>query len=90
LARQQSFNAARSCQRIIMNDQPGSQDSHGCPFRHFNESALSSLLLSTYRISNPAETKEILEAAKGTHYHVACTRLFEITHKDQGVKKGDG
>jgi len=72
-----------------MNDTPGPNDSHGCPFRHFSESALSSMLLSTYRIA-PSEQKDILEAAKGGHFHVACTRVFEISHKDEGVKKGDG
>lgn len=24
------------------------------------------------------------------HYHVACTRVFEITHSSYGAKKGDG
>jgi DNA primase large subunit len=37
-----------------------------------------------------AEQREIMEAVKSQHYHVACTRLFELTHRDQGVKKGDG
>lgn len=32
---------------------------------------------------------EIITAAKGGHYHVACTRMFEITHGGQ-VKKGEG
>lgn len=27
---------------------------------------------------------------KEGHYHVACTRVFEITHASAGVKKGDG
>lgn len=27
---------------------------------------------------------------KAGHYHVGCTRLFELTHKGLGVKKGDG
>ena len=28
-----------------------------------------------------------MDSVKKSHYHVACTRVFEITH---GVKKGDG
>lgn len=31
-----------------------------------------------------------MQAVKGGHYHVGCTRLFEITHKKEGIKKGDG
>lgn len=31
--------------------------------------------------------KDILDSVKGSHYHVACTRVFEVTH---GLKKGDG
>ena len=27
---------------------------------------------------------------KAGHFHVACTRVFEITHGRQGVKKGEG
>jgi DNA primase large subunit len=36
-----------------------------------------------------ADLPEIVTAAKGGHYHVACTRVFEITHSGQ-VKKGEG
>ena len=30
---------------------------------------------------------EIMSNVKGGHYHVACTRVFELSH---GIKKGDG
>ena len=33
---------------------------------------------------------EIMSTVKAGHYHVACTRVFEITHNARGVKKGDG
>jgi DNA primase large subunit len=33
------------------------------------------------------EMKDVLESVKGGHYHVACTRVFEVTH---GLKKGEG
>lgn len=49
------------------------------------------MLLSSYGISDPAQIKEILDATKSQHYHVACTRVFEITHAQKyDVKKGDG
>ena len=33
---------------------------------------------------------EIMTTVKAGHYHVACTRVFEITHASAGVKKGEG
>lgn len=33
---------------------------------------------------------EIVATVKAGHYHVACTRVFEITHAAQGVKKNEG
>ena len=37
-----------------------------------------------------ADLPEIMNMVKTGHYHVACTRVFEITHAAVGVKKGDG
>ena len=36
------------------------------------------------------DMQEIMSTVKAGHYHVACTRVFEITHAHQGVKKGEG
>ncbi|PWN36574.1 DNA primase, large subunit [Meira miltonrushii] len=80
---------AKNCISIITQDQPGPQDNHGCPFRHFSPQNLSSALITHYGL-NFAEQAEILQAVKAGHYHVGCTRLFEMTHKKQGIKKGDG
>ena len=33
---------------------------------------------------------DIMRTVKAGHYHVACTRVFEITHARQGVAKGQG
>lgn len=75
-----------------MTDQPGSNDSHGCPYRHFSVDNLQTALLSTYSSQGltTADLPDILNSVKGGHYHVACTRVFEITHANQGVKKMEG
>lgn len=75
-----------------MTDQPGSNDAHGCPYRHFSLDNLQSALLSTYSSQDltSADLPDVLNSVKGGHYHVACTRVFEITHANQGVKKMDG
>lgn len=80
---------AKSCARILTQDQPGPQDSHGCPFRHFSTTNLSTAMVQHYGL-NTAEQTEILASVKQGHYHVACTRIFEITHQRHGVKKGQG
>lgn len=77
-----------SCQQILTANQPGTQDSHGCPFRHFSPENLTSLLTNTYHLDRSGpEMRDILDSVKGSHYHVACTRVFEVTH---GLKKGEG
>ena len=76
----------------MTSDQPGSSDSHGCPYRHFSIDNLQTALLSAYSSQGltSADLPEILNTVKGGHYHVACTRVFEITHANRGVKKGEG
>jgi DNA primase large subunit len=37
-----------------------------------------------------ADLPEIMATVKGTHFHVACTRVFELTHASCGVSKGEG
>ncbi|PCH38083.1 DNA primase large subunit [Wolfiporia cocos MD-104 SS10] len=83
---------AKSCQQILISDQPGSADSHGCPYRHFSGDNLQTALLSMYSGQglSVADLPEIMATVKAGHYHVACTRVFEITHARQGVKKGEG
>lgn len=81
---------AKSCARIITQDPPGPQDSHGCPFRHFSPANLSAALSTHYKVS-PDDQQEIVNAARAGHYHVACTRLFEVTHNvPRGQGLGDG
>jgi len=75
-----------------MQDQPGSAESHGCPYRHFSEDNLQSALLASYSAHGftASDLPEIMHTVRAGHYHVACTRVFEITHARSGVKKGEG
>lgn len=36
------------------------------------------------------DLQDIMHTVEAKHYHVACTRVFEITHASCGVKKGEG
>ncbi|KAF7984020.1 hypothetical protein HWV62_17523 [Athelia sp. TMB] len=78
-----------SCQQILLSDQPGPSDCHGCPYRHFSADSLQAALRATYPAVQ-GDLPEIMNTVKAGHYHVACTRVFEITHKGVGVKKGEG
>ncbi|GAA5840613.1 hypothetical protein JCM9279_007380 [Rhodotorula babjevae] len=85
----------KSCTAIITGPTPGAGQAHGCPFRHHSEQALTSLLHSTLggSLAN-ADLKEILAATQSGHYHVACTRVFELQHAKlpggASVPKGEG
>ncbi|KIO29216.1 hypothetical protein M407DRAFT_171522 [Tulasnella calospora MUT 4182] len=79
-----------ACVAIITGDNPGTGQNHGCPFKHFSPENLTLALSTHYDINNRADVLEILNAMKQDKYHVACTRVYEITHAAQGVKRGDG
>jgi DNA primase large subunit len=82
---------ALSCQQILLFDQPKASDCHGCPYRHFSHDNLQTALLSAYPDTlTTADLPEIMHTVKAGHPHVACTRVFEITHTHFGVKKGEG
>ncbi|KAG1756504.1 eukaryotic and archaeal DNA primase, large subunit-domain-containing protein [Suillus paluster] len=83
---------AKSCQQILLADKPGPSDCHGCPYRHFAPDNLQTSLLATYSSQGltSADLAEVMRTVKEGHYHVACTRVFEITHAAAGIKKGDG
>ncbi|KAJ4488117.1 eukaryotic and archaeal DNA primase, large subunit-domain-containing protein [Lentinula aciculospora] len=65
----------------------------GCPYRQLEGSPenLQSALLSSYSAQGLTvdDLPEIMAQVKKKSYHVACTRVFEITHA-RSVKKGEG
>jgi DNA primase large subunit len=86
------FVPYHSCQQILTGPQPGAQESHGCPYRHFSPEHLQTFLIEAYPGSlhpGSMEMREVMDSVKKTHYHVACTRVFELTHQ-ANVKKGEG
>ncbi|GAA6011155.1 hypothetical protein JCM11491_006742 [Sporobolomyces phaffii] len=79
----------KSCTAIITGPVPGAGQCHGCPFRH-QEANLTPLLQQTVPNITNADIKDIVKAAKDGHYHISCTRVFELQHAKLGVVKGDG
>ncbi|XP_020623549.1 DNA primase large subunit-like [Orbicella faveolata] len=67
-----------SCMKIIMSNAPGPGDHHGCPFRHTDADLLRQRL-AAYRVPKKG-IDEIMEFVKESHYQLACTRYYELTH----------
>ncbi len=83
---------AHSCAKILTQNQPGTQDIHGCPFRHMSPAKLGEALWKYYGVG-AGDAGDIMKSVKGGHYHLGCTRLFELTHRSKArgaLKKGDG
>lgn len=74
-----------SCQTILLKN-PGVGDTHGCPYRHFSPDNLRLALQSMMGVSG-SDLSEVMGSVATQHYHVACTRVYELTH---GLKKGEG
>jgi len=76
---------AKSCILLLA---PGNSD-HGCPYRNYDPDNMATTLESLYSRQGlrSSDIPEVVNIMKGKHYHVACTRVFELTH---GVKKGEG
>ena len=72
-----------------MQNQPGPQDCHGCPYRHFGSERLQTALLASYGKQGLGnnDLQEIMSLVKQEHFHVACTKVFEVTH---GLQRGHG
>ncbi|KAJ8520434.1 hypothetical protein ONZ45_g2752 [Pleurotus djamor] len=81
---------AMSCSQILI---PSNKDTnYVCPYKHFSPENLQTALLSSYSARGMTQNAvmEVMGTVKAGHPHVACTRVFEITHANEGVKKGDG
>lgn len=73
-----------SCMKIIMTSAPGIGDHHGCPFRH-NDAHLLKQKLASYKV-NQSGIDEIMDLVNRSHYQLACSKYFEVTHKlDDGA-----
>lgn len=77
-----------SCQQILS---PGPSE-YGCPYRNYSPENLQSSLLSMYSQQGlrSADLPEVMANVTTSHFHVACTRVFELTHSSYGVSKGQG
>ncbi|XP_039279195.1 DNA primase large subunit [Nilaparvata lugens] len=66
-----------SCMKII-TESLGTQDQHGCPYKHWDANKLKASLLQ--QNIQQIDVQEIVDLAKEGHYQLACTRHFEAKH----------
>ncbi|CAN6642193.1 DNA primase large subunit [Trichomonascus vanleenenianus] len=66
------------CLQIIRSNGAGSS-THGCPYRTFSESNLVTAL-QKMGITNKQDLAKIKQNVDEKKYHVACTRVYELTH----------
>ena len=70
-----------SCIDIANGPRPVQGEAHGCPYRSFSADNLVSAL-QRMGISDKQELATIKGNVETHHYHVACTRVYELTHKN--------
>lgn len=66
--------SAYSCHKIINQNPPGPGDCHGCPFKHFDETNLTSLLKKFG--ASDTSFDDIKKSVKDHDYTGACTRFL--------------
>ncbi|ODQ63639.1 DNA primase large subunit [Nadsonia fulvescens var. elongata DSM 6958] len=71
------------CKSIInQNATPGPGDHHGCPYKHFPIDHLINNL-QQMGINDKFDLNQIRDFVEKKSYHIACTKVFELTHKAQ-------
>uniref|UniRef100_A0A7S2UM83 DNA primase large subunit n=2 Tax=Attheya septentrionalis TaxID=420275 RepID=A0A7S2UM83_9STRA len=76
-----------NCTKIILGNPPQSGDHHGCPYRHYDDTHLSSLL-TKMNIGTPADRDAIMSHKKAQNPQLACVRHFEAVHPAATSVKG--
>lgn len=74
---------AKSCHQILLENQPGPADAHGCPYRHFSADNLVGFLTTEMGVDDPAVLRGVRTDLKHTKFHAACNRVFEYLHRDE-------
>ena len=74
-----------SCQKILTEHPPGSDEAHGCPYRHFSIDNLTTMLQTT-GVNDREVLKGVREDVEKKRFHIACNRVFEWAHRTE-IKK---
>ncbi|CUM65979.1 uncharacterized protein PRCAT00003633001 [Priceomyces carsonii] len=70
------------CATILSKPKPGKGEYHGCPYRDLSLDALINNL-GEMGITDQQDINGVIDDVSRNDYTVACTRVFELTHKNQ-------
>lgn len=73
------------CSRILSKPRPGKGEYHGCPYRDLPMEILIRDL-NEMGVNDLHDINDIKDDISKSNYTVACTRVFEVTHKQQLAK----
>jgi len=79
------------CATIFSKPRPGKGEAHGCPYRDMDAETLVENL-QQMGITDQHDINGVIDNVSKRDYTVACTRVFELTHKTQlaGSKNEEG
>ena len=78
--------SAYNCMKIIMGTPPNSGDHHGCPYRHYDDDHLSSVL-GKLQIGSASDRNDIMNLKKKKHFNLACQKHFDVMHPSAAAVK---
>jgi DNA primase large subunit len=78
--------SAHNCMKIIMGTPPNSGEHHGCPYRHYGDDHLSSVM-GKLQIGSASDRNEIMTLKKKKHFNLACQKHFEVMHPNATAVK---
>lgn len=70
------------CSTILLKPKPGKGEYHGCPYRDYSLDVLVSNL-NDMGINDQQHINGIIDDVNQQNYTIACTKVFELTHKSQ-------
>lgn len=70
------------CGKILSKPRPNKNEYHGCPYRDLLMDALTQNL-SEMGVKDPHDVNAVLDQVQKSQYTIACTTVFELTHKKQ-------
>ncbi|ODQ81108.1 hypothetical protein BABINDRAFT_179698 [Babjeviella inositovora NRRL Y-12698] len=71
-----------NCSTVLAKPKPSKGEFHGCPYRDFHPDKLVGEL-NSMGINDNQDITAIMDDVAKTEYTIACTRVFELTHKNQ-------
>lgn len=72
-----------NCAVIMNKPKPSAGEYHGCPYRDLQADALVEQL-ADLGITDKHDVTAVLDDVGQNNYNIACTRVFELTHKKDG------